>query len=141
MIARYSDAKNREPNSLDRLMAEFLGDKNELRAGWAPPVDIKETGTEINIQADLPGMSPDDIEIEMVGEALSIRGKREFSADERKDDYVRRERFFGTFQRTFTLGTRVKPDQISATFKDGVLTVVVPKADEVQPRKISIARQ
>ncbi|RMG25755.1 MAG: Hsp20/alpha crystallin family protein, partial [Armatimonadetes bacterium] len=78
------------------------------------------------------------IDVELVGDVLTIRGKREFSDEEKRDDYVRIERSYGSFQRSFTIGVPVKADEISATYRDGILTVVVPKADEVKPRKIEV---
>jgi HSP20 family protein len=141
VITRYIDNNRfRNLNTLGKIMDEVFGDSSELRSGWMPAVDIKETQTEITFFVEIPGVSQEDLDVELVGEVLTIRGKRESKSEESRENFVRVERNYGTFQRSFTIGVPVKADQISATYTDGVLSVVVPKADEVQPRRISISR-
>lgn len=141
MIMRQQPNNDRIRNlgTLNRFMEEMFRDDTELHSGWIPSVDVKETSTAITFFIELPGMKQEDIEVEMVGEMLNVRGKREFNSEERRDDYVRLERNYGSFQRSFTIGVPVKSNEINAQYKDGVLTVRVPKADEVQPRKIAIS--
>jgi HSP20 family protein len=105
-----------------------------------PTVDVKDTQNEFVFVVELPGVNERDIEVEVVGDNLTIRGKREFSSEEKKDDYVRIERNYGSFLRTFALDVPVKPEKVTATFKDGLLTVSVPKAEGVTPRKVAVHR-
>jgi HSP20 family protein len=104
----------------------------------APPVDVHETSDEIVVTAALPGMKPEDVEITMTGQTLTFRG--EFKADEQinREQYLYRERRFGSFSRTVQLPVRVQGDRADATFTDGVLTLRIPKAEEVKPRQIRI---
>lgn len=105
---------------------------------WAPIVDIKETEKELTFICELPGLTEKDVNVEVRDNLLTITGKREFCGEEKKEDYVRIERSYGTFQRTFTLNTPVKPEEIKATFKDGLLMVLVPKIEAPLPKKIPV---
>jgi HSP20 family protein len=128
---------------MKRFFEEFPGELTEGIAarGWAPPVDIKETENEFVISAELPGMKMEDIEIELAGESLCIRGKREFQEKEERENYVRMERSYGSFSRTFTLGVPYDAEHVKAVYKDGVLTVTVPKSPDVRPRKIQVSQE
>jgi HSP20 family protein len=103
-----------------------------------PPIDVHETADELVVTASLPGMKADDVEITMTGQTLTLRG--EFKSDDeiKKDQYLYRERRFGSFSRTLQLPVRVQGDQAQASFADGVLTLTIPKAEEVKPRQIRI---
>lgn len=103
-----------------------------------PPIDIHETDDELVVTASLPGMRAEDVEITMTGQTLTLRG--EFKADEeiKRDQYLYRERRFGSFSRTIQLPVRVQGDQAKASFTDGILTLSIPKAEEVKPRQIRI---
>jgi HSP20 family protein len=103
-----------------------------------PPIDVHETADELVVTAALPGMKAEDVEITMTGQTLTLRG--EFKADEEitKDQYLYRERRFGSFSRTLQLPVRVQGDKAKASFTDGVLTLSIPKAEEVKPRQIRI---
>ncbi|HET9417463.1 MAG TPA: Hsp20/alpha crystallin family protein [Candidatus Limnocylindria bacterium] len=103
-----------------------------------PPLDVHETADELVVTASLPGMKADDVEITMTGQTLTLRG--EFKSDDeiKKDQYLYRERRFGSFSRTLQLPVRVQGDQAQASFADGVLTLTIPKAEEVKPRQIRI---
>ncbi len=139
MITRYTP--NFGLNRLSRLndlFEDLVSESEETRKAWAPAVDVKETSTDITIHAELPGMNQENIEVEMVGDVLTIRGQRKLQTEENRDDYIRIERKYGAFQRSFTIGVPVIADNINASYKDGVLSVRVPKAPEVQPRKIEI---
>ena len=104
----------------------------------APAVDVHETADEIVVSAALPGLKAEDVDITITGQSLSIRG--EFKEDEKveRGQYLYRERRFGTFQRQLQLPVRVQSDAATATFEDGVLTLSIPKAEEVKPRQIQI---
>jgi HSP20 family protein len=103
-----------------------------------PPLDVHETADEIVVTAALPGLRAEDVEITMTGQNLVLRG--EFKADDQveRDQYLYRERRFGQFSRSLQLPVRVEGDKADATFRDGVLTLRIPKAEEVKPRQIRI---
>ncbi len=105
---------------------------------WAPSVDIRDDQNEIVVHAELPGVKQEDIDIEVSGDTMTIRGERKFEDVENRKNYVRVERAYGSFQRTFTIGVPVQSDKISAGFKDGVLTVRLPKSEEVKPKKVQV---
>jgi HSP20 family protein len=102
------------------------------------PVDVHETADEIVVSASLPGVKPEDVEMTITGQTLTLKG--EFKADEKVDrgDYLYRERRFGTFNRSIQLPVRVEGDRAEATFDNGVLTLRIPKSEEVKPRQIQI---
>jgi HSP20 family protein len=103
-----------------------------------PAMDVHQTGDEIIVTASLPGLKAEDVDITITGQTLAIRG--EFKADEKvqRDQYLYRERRYGTFHRQVELPVRVQGDATTATFEDGVLTLKIPKAEEVKPRQIKV---
>jgi HSP20 family protein len=105
---------------------------------WAPPVDIYETSDRIVLKADLAGLSREDIDIRVQNTTLTLRGERRFTKDVQEENYLRLERAYGPFERTFTLPATVRADDIQASFKDGVLEVSIPKAEGDKPRRIRI---
>ncbi len=106
---------------------------------WSPLVDVYEDTDAIIIKADLPGVSQDEIDIEMNNDLLTIRGERKFDDEERRDKYVRVERQYGAFQRSFTIGIPVEPDKIKAVYRNGMLELTLPKAEITKPRKVQVA--
>jgi HSP20 family protein len=104
-----------------------------------PPIDVHETPDELVVTSALPGVKAEDVEITMTGQTLTLRG--EFKADEEiaREQYLYRERRYGSFSRTLQLPVRVQGDRAAATFEDGVLTLHIPKAEEVKPRQIRIS--
>ena len=107
--------------------------------GMTPPMDVHETPDELVVSVALPGVKADDVEITITGQTLNLRG--EFKADEQitREQYLYRERRFGSFNRTLQLPVRVQGDRAEASFENGVLTLHVPKAEEVKPRQIRIS--
>ena len=104
----------------------------------APAVDVEETPEAFVFRADLPGMRIQDLKVSLEGDTLTLRGERRHEAGG-EDERVRRvERAYGVFQRAFTLGSPVRADQVRATYRDGVLEVRVPKADEARAREIEV---
>jgi HSP20 family protein len=125
-------------NRLNRMFSDAGTGEASRRAFWTPAVNVEETNEELRLTAELPGMSNDDIEIEVENNVLSLRGqKREEDESENRRFHVW-ERCYGSFERSFTLPRTVKADEISAEFKDGILHVRMPKAPEAKSRKISI---
>jgi len=125
-------------NLMRRLYSDLSNGAESANNMWAPPVDIKETEDAFTISVELPGMNMEDIDIELTQDSLAIRGERKFEDKKENENFVRVERFYGGFSRTFTLGVPIEPDGVKATYKDGVLTVLIPKSAAVRPKKVSI---
>jgi HSP20 family protein len=107
-------------------------------ASWTPAVDIHEETRQFVVRADLPGVTPKDIEITAEKGVLSLRGSRNFEQKSDDGHYSRVERVTGKFVRTFTLPENVATDQINAKFKDGVLELIIPKIAKPEPRRIEV---
>ena len=105
---------------------------------WLPAVDVFDTKEAVVLKAELAGMKPDDIQIEVEDNVLTIKGERRFAEKVEEDRYYRIERRFGSFQRSLALPQGVKADDIQASYEDGILEVRVPRAEEEQPRKITV---
>ena len=129
-------------DEIDRLFETPLAELtrgSQLLSGWTPALDLYEEKDCFVVTAELPGMKREDIEVSMHEGSLSISGERK-SEQKRKDNEVyRAERFFGRFQRTITLPTAVAADKVKAQYKDGVLTVTLPKTEEAKPRQIDVS--
>ncbi len=106
-------------------------------SNWAPLCDVTETASEIVVTAEIPGMAKEDISLEVTQEALTISGERKFEAGEGRQ-WLRVERPYGKFSRSFAISVPVDVQKVSAAYKNGLLTVVVPKSEDIQPKKISI---
>lgn len=126
-------------DEMNRLFSRTVGDGVSSGSTWTPAVDIFDTEDAIVLRAELPGLATADIDIEIDDNVLTLRGERRFTEPIEEGRFHRLERAYGHFQRSVTLPPAVKADEISADMEDGVLTVRVPKADEVRPRKIAIA--
>jgi HSP20 family protein len=107
-------------------------------ASWAPAVDIYETENELVVKADLPDVQDKDIDVRVENNMLTIRGERKFSNEVHEDNYLRVERAYGTFTRSFSLPNTVNTEAIKAEYKNGVLTVHMPKREETKPKQIKI---
>ena len=105
---------------------------------WAPAVDILETENELILKADLPEVKQDQIDIRVEDGTLTLRGERKFEAVKDGKGYHRIERSYGAFSRSFLLPDTVQSDGVKATFKDGVLTVTLPKKEMAKPRQIKV---
>jgi HSP20 family protein len=116
-----------------------VDDKEGLTASmWSPSVDIFETPDSIVMKAELPGVSRDNIDIQVQDNTLTLKGERKFEHEVKEENYLRVERSYGAFQRTFNLPTGVQQGKIRAVFKDGVLEVTMPKAEEPKPTQVKI---
>ena len=120
------------------LRSTFETGEDVASRNWLPAVDISETEDALQLYAELPGMTRDDVDITLENNLLSIRGERKFEKDVKKENFHRIERTYGSFSRTFTLPSNVRSDEVKASFKDGVLHIEIPKAEEAKPRKIAI---
>ena len=144
-VSRYSawNAPAQSPGELRELMEKFFrGDdadqSNVVTSQWAPRVDIREEPSRFLIQADVPGVDPNEIEINMEKGILSIKGERKIDASEQSQKFTRVERQHGVFYRRFALPDSADPDNISASGKHGVLQIVIPKRPQTTPRRIAI---
>ena len=117
---------------LDRLFESPL-------TGWAPALDVHEDKNNFVVRTELPGLKREDIEVSLHDGALLISGERKSEKVEAGVEVHRQERFFGKFQRALTLPTPVAADKITAQYKDGVLTVTLPKIEEAKPKKIDVS--
>jgi len=108
-------------------------------ADWAPSCDIEEEGDRYIIKADLPGVDKKDIDVKLENGVISIRGEKQIAKETGKGTKRHRtERFHGTFARSFTLPDAVQDERVDASYKDGVLSLVIPKAEEAKPKSIDI---
>jgi len=105
---------------------------------WQPVVDIEEQPDKYTVRAELPGMKLEDIKITLKDYQLAIRGEKRREEEKKDSTYHRVERVYGQFERAFTLSHAVQSDKIEAIYRDGVLEVSIPKADEAKPREIQI---
>ena len=110
-----------------------------LAAGQiAVPVDLWETNDAYHLRADLPGMTPDTIDINVTADTVAFAGETKTEMDEANEGWLRQERRIGKFQRSFTLPVQIDPNKVQANFEHGVLDLVLPKADQVKPRSIKV---
>ncbi len=116
---------------------ERTGEESSLTA-WAPAVDIYETEQELVVKADLPEIDPKDLDIRVENNILTIRGERKFQKKVNEDNYLRVERSYGTFSRSFTLANTVNSEAIKADYQNGVLTLSIPKREEAKPKLIKV---
>jgi HSP20 family protein len=114
------------------------GDSAIATSAWVPAVDIKEEANQFIIEADIPGVDPKDIEISMENGVLSMKGERRMESREEEKDYRRVERTYGVFYRRFSLPDTADAEKVSASGKNGVLQIRIPKREVAQPRKISV---
>src|SRR5580658_7509608 len=119
-------------DTVNRLFAEPNG------RPWVPPVDIKETENELIVKADIPDVEMKDIDVRMENGALTIRGERKFESKKDEGGWHRVERSYGTFERVFTLPETVEPEGVKADYKNGTLTVTLPKKEIAKPKQIKV---
>ena len=137
---------NRTNNLQNQILARvfepfsrFTASDEELVSGtWVPPVDVAEAEDKIMVRAELPGMKQEDIQVEFQNGLLTIRGERKLDKDNSSVSFHRVERQYGNFIRSFTLPRTVDPEKITASYRDGVLELDVPKKEEAKPKQIRI---
>lgn len=143
-ITRWNPTRElaRVEEDFERLLRSFLPgqmlEASFARGNWEPAVDISETNDNYVITADLPGMSKEDVKVSYENGILTIHGERKQEKEEKGKSFHRVERSYGTFERSFRLPSRIAVDKIDAKFKDGVLTLTVPKTEEAKPKEIPI---
>ena len=129
-------------DDLDRLFdAPFteLARSTQLMGGWAPALDMYENKDSVIVRAELPGMKKEEIEVSLHDGCLTLSGERKTEKQQEEGEAHRSERFFGRFQRTISLPTQVAVEKVKAQYKDGVLTITLPKAEEATPKHIDVS--
>ena len=127
-----------EVERLNRMFSEFYGEP--FSRGWVPPVDIYETDDhEVVLKAELPAMKREDISLTFENGVLTIKGERKFEQEAKRENFQRMERRYGAFSRSFTLPNTVDASRISASYKDGVLSVRLPQREEAKPKQIAVS--
>lgn len=124
----------------ESLWSNLTGERGN---GWfapmvVPPIDLSETANAVTVRTDLPGIKPDEIDIQLSNNVLTISGQRQEEKEEKGQTFHRVERRSGSFSRSVTLPTAVAEDKVDAQYKDGVLTVTMPKTEEAKSRKIKV---
>jgi len=124
-------------NEFDRLLGRS---ETQVTSGWLPVVDVRETKNEVMLQAELPGIMPEDVDVSVENGVLSISGEKKAEVREGDEggDFHLVERRYGRFERRFTLPRSVDAEKVSAEFRHGLLTVTLPKAEAAKPRRIEV---
>lgn len=126
----------------DRLFKEafspIFGEGELSTRTWAPPVDIYENENDIVLKAELPGVEPRDVEVRVEDSTLYLKGERKFEKETKEENYHRVERSYGSFARSFSLPNSISADKVKAEYKDGLLTLTLPKREEAKPKTIKI---
>ena len=129
-------------SGFDQLFREAfssrVGETEFSTRSWAPPVDIYETEDAIVLKAELPGVDAKDVEVRVEDNTLYLKGERKFEKEVKEQNYHRVERSYGSFARSFSLPNSISADQVKAEFKDGLLTLTMPKREEAKPKTIKI---
>jgi HSP20 family protein len=126
-------------DAMDRLFEDAFTRPLNVFDGWQTPrVDMVETDEALTVKATLPGIKPEDLEISISGDILTIRGEAKAEDEVAEGAYHLRERYFGSVSRSLHLPTAVNSDEATAEFADGILTLTIPKAEEVRPRLIQV---
>ncbi len=128
-------------NLAEGLFDEFFGADRMLSRtdeAWYPAVDIKENKDAYKVVMELPGLSKDDVQISLEDGVLIVKGEKKSEQEEKEGDYQYYERRFGKFERMFRINSEIKQDQVDASFKDGILTIELPKTETAKPKQIAI---
>lgn len=128
-----------EVNRLFNAAGWGLTRNSDLMGGWNPALDLIEEKDALVVRAELPGMKREDFDISVHDGVLSISGERKQEKEQKDGESVRSERFFGRFQRTLSLPKPVAVDKAKASYKDGILTINLPKTEEAKPKQIQVA--
>jgi len=140
-LDRWEPFRGSSPDSqLNRLFNDFFGraSQDQNLTTWAPAVDIYEGEHELVVKADLPDIQPEALDVRVENNILTIRGERKFEKKVDEKNYLRVERAYGSFARSFSLANTVNTEAIKADYKDGVLTLSIPKREEAKPKQIKV---
>jgi HSP20 family protein len=128
---------------MNRLLTDFrtrapLGEEEMAQGSWIPAVDIYETKDAIVLHVELPGVTKEDISLEVKDSTLTLKGEKKLEKDVKEESYHRMERTYGSFMRVFTLPSTMQQEKVKAKFKDGILEVTIPKSEEAKPKQIKV---
>lgn len=126
--------------AVDQVFGNYMGRPGRMRLyrGVFPALNMTENEDTLYLTAELPGINPEEIDISATANSIVLRGERKESSTSKEVNYHQREREFGTFRRVIDLPTKIDTDKINASYKNGILTVALPKAEEVKPKQIQI---
>jgi len=130
--------QDRMTRLFDETLSRVWKEEGMPRGAWSPPVDIFEKENELILKVDLPETSQSEIDIKVEENTLIIQGERKFIKEAPSESYIQIERPYGTFRRTFSLSRRIDQEKIKASYKDGVLRIILPKKEVTHPQKISL---
>jgi len=137
-FGRLSDLRDEIDRLFESPLTELTRTSN-LLSGWTPALDVYEDKDNYTVKAELPGMKKEEIEVSLHEGTLSISGERKSESKHEDAEVYRAERFFGRFQRTVSLPSAVAADKVKAAYKDGLLTITLPKTEEAKPKHIDVA--
>lgn len=123
---------------LNETFSHVFGDEGVSARAWAPAIDIFETDDNLVLKAELPGVDPKDVELRVEDSTLYLKGQRKFEHEVKEENYHRQERSYGSFSRTFAMPSGIDADRVKAEYKDGLLTLTMPKREEAKPKTIKI---
>lgn len=118
--------------------SRLFGDEEGLGRAWTPAVDVFENDNNYVLKAELPGVDPKDVEVRVEDNTLYLKGERKFEKETKEENYHRVERSYGSFARSFALPGSIDSDKVQAEYKDGLLTLTIPKREEAKPKTIKI---
>ena len=127
--------------AMDRLFDDAFTRPLSIRDGWSmatPAIDLYQTDNEVVVKASIPGMKAEDVQINVSGDVLTLKGEVKQEQEHKDRAWHIREQRFGSFERSIVLPTEVKTDKAEAVFESGILTITLPKADEVKPKTINV---
>lgn len=128
------------PDDFQRIVQQFFGDTDTTLSGaFSPALDVEETEDGFTMHVELPGVKPDQVDVSLEENVLTVSGERNFYDEKNADGFRRVERRFGRFHRAVRLPDRVDPDKVTASYKDGLLTVIVAKSEAAKPRRIAVS--
>ena len=137
----FSELNRLREEIINRVFEEPLGalaQSTGFFEGWTPSLDVYEDKDNIIVKAELPGMKKEDIDLSLTGETLTLSGVRKHEEEVKDQESYRAERFFGRFQRSVTLPQPVDPNKVQASYKDGILTISLPKSEEAKRKQIEV---
>ncbi len=122
----------------DETLSRFFQDGDLASRSWSPVVDLYETDQNLVLKAELPGVNAKDLEVRVEDHTRNLKGERKFENEVKKSNYRRIERAYGTFSRSFALPGSIDPDEVTAEYKNGILTLTIAKREEAKPKTIKI---
>lgn len=138
---RYAETGYPFDSAISTMLNDLMGwNRNASLSSWAPNVDIVENEDSYEIHAELPGVTEEEVNVTLNNNVLTLSGEKKQEVKDEKENFVRVERTYGKFERSFSLPSNIQADKVDANYKDGVLSIKVPKAEEAKSRSIKIKR-